>query len=286
MGGEKMNTRKNAIALAIIGSTLFFSTSVLATVSATTSAETSALVGHRPVDKKEGTTEIKATGVLSPGETVTITEFLYEDKDNDILDKDETGKTIQWYMKDTAGTKTEITSDKGKMFVTIPADAAGKTLIVTYTLKTATGTPAEAYKATEISLNRTNSGSVTGGGAGGEIGIGAPIIKSVSIEVPTTPSDEINGTNVAGTPIVGTAIEAKVTCETGTMCTDDSFDYKWLKDDGAGNFSAITGETNKTFTPESNMQGSKFKVEVTPKTSAGTFRESPKAVSKKGNSRN
>ncbi|EJS6906058.1 hypothetical protein NWL46_003985 [Salmonella enterica] len=281
-----MNTKKSAIALAIIGSTLFFSNSVLATVSATTSAETSALVGHRPVDKKDGVTEIKATGVLSPGEKITITDFLYEDKDNDPLDKDETGKTIQWYTKDTAGTKTEITADKGKMSVTIPADAAGKTLVVTYTLKTSTGTPAEAYKITEISLNRTNSGSVTGGGAGGEIGMGAPVITSVSIDVPTTPTEEINGTSVAGTPILGTAIEAKVTCETGTVCTDESFDYKWLKDDGAGNFSEISGETNKTFTPQSNMQGRKFKVEVTPKASAGTFREPTKVVSKKGNPKN
>lgn len=275
-----MNFKKNAIALAIIGSALFVSNSVLAAVVTSTSSETSALVGHRPVDKKNGATEIKATGVLGEGETITITEFLYEDKDNDLLDQPETQKTIQWYMKDNAGTKTEITAGKGNMSVTIPAGATGKSLVVTYTLKTSTGMPAEAYKATEITLNRTNADNITGGGANGEIGMGTPIIASVTIDVPTAPTDAINGTAVAGTPIVGTAIEAQVTCDKGTVCSADSFDYKWLKDDGAGNFSAITGETNKTFTPDSSMQGRKFKVEVTPKASVGTFRESAKASSK------
>ncbi|MCU6198640.1 hypothetical protein KWI12_17410 [Citrobacter cronae] len=281
-----MNFKKKAIALAIIGSALFASNSVLAAVVATTSTETSALVGHRPVDKKNGATEIKANGVLGAGETITITEFLYEDKDKDLLDQTETEKTIQWYTKDASGAKTEITAGKGKMNVTIPADATGKSLVVTYTLKTSTGTPAEAFKATEITLNRTNADAITGGGAGGEIGMGSPIIASVSINVPTTPTTEINGTDVAGTPIVGTAIEAQVTCDKGTVCADDSFDYKWLKDDGAGNFSEITGETNKTFTPDTGMQGRKFKVEVTPKASVGTFRESAKPDTKKVNSKN
>lgn len=280
-----MNFKKTSLALAIMGATLFINYSANAADStpAVTSTETSALVGHRPVDRRDGATEIKATGVLGPGETITITEFLFEDKDSDPLDQTETAKTVQWFTKDTAGNKTEIASGKGKMSVEIPADATGKSLVVTYTLKTSSGTPAEAYKATEISLNRSNADNITGGGVDGEIGMGAPIIASVTINVPTTPTSEINGTNVAGTPIVGTAIEADVTCNKGTVCEADSFDYKWLKDDGAGNFTEITGETSKTFTPTSDMQGRKFKVEVTPKANIGTFAESTKADSKKMN---
>ncbi|ECA0340824.1 hypothetical protein EIK87_22930 [Salmonella enterica subsp. enterica serovar Richmond] len=278
-----MSFKKTSIALAIMGSTLFVSNSTLAAAVATTSSETTALVGHRPVDKKDGATEIKANGILSPGETITITEFLYEDKDNDLLDQTETEKTVQWFTKDATGTKTEIASGKGKMSAVIPNDATGKTLVVTYTLKTSTGTPAVAYKATEITLKRTNAENITGGGTGGEIGMGAPIITSVSIKVPTNPTNEVNGTDVVGTPIVGTAIEADVICDKGTVCEADSFDYKWLKDDDAGNFTEITGQNGKTFTPTSDMQGRKFKVEVTPKSDAGTFVESTKAESKKSN---
>ncbi|MFU1868054.1 ZirU family protein [Citrobacter portucalensis] len=278
-----MGIKKNSIALAIMGSTLFVSNPVLAAVAATTSTETSALVGHRPVDKKDGATEIKANGVLGPGETITINEFLYEDKDSDKLDQAETAKTVQWFTKDTAGTKTEIVSGKGKMSVVIPADATGKSLVVTYTLKTSTGTPAEAYKTTEITLNRTNADNITGGGSGGEIGMGAPIIANVTIKVPTNPTNEINGTDITGTPIVGMPIEADVKCDKGTVCEADSFDYKWLKDDGAGKFSEITGETSNIFTPTSDMQGRKFKVEVTPKASAGTFADSTKSDPKKLN---
>ncbi|ECN9266976.1 hypothetical protein ZL58_23515 [Salmonella enterica subsp. enterica serovar Typhimurium] len=276
-----MSFKKTSIALAIIGSTLIVNNSALAAVASTTSTETSALVGHRPVDKKDGAIEIKANGVLGPGETITITDFLYEDKDSDLLDQTETQKTVQWFTKDATGAKTEITSGKGNMSVTIPADATGKFLVVTYTLKTSTGTPAEAYKATEITLNRTNTDNITGGGAGGEIGMGTPIITSVTINVPTTPTDEEHGTTVAGTPIVGMAIEAEVTCDKGTVCEADSFDYKWLKDDDAGNFSEITGQNSTTFMPTADMQGRKFKVEVTPKSGVGTFAESTKAESKK-----
>ncbi|EBJ8048085.1 hypothetical protein D0P01_24055 [Salmonella enterica] len=278
-----MSFKKTSIALAIMGTTLFVSNSALAAVAATTSSETSALVGHRPVDKKDGATEIKASGILSPGETITITEFLYEDKDSDLLDQAETQKTVQWFTQDATGTKTEITSAKGNMSVEIPADATAKKLVVTYTLKTSTGIPAEAYKATEITLNSTTADNITGGGTGGEIGMGAPIITSVTIKVPTNPTNEVNGTDVAGTPIVGTAIEADVTCDKGTVCEADSFDYKWLKDDGAGSFAEIAGQNGKTFTPTSDMQGRKFKVEVTPKPDAGTFVESTKGEPKKSN---
>lgn len=278
-----MSFKKTSIALAIMGSTLFVNNSALATVTGVTSTETGALVGHRPVDKKDGATEIKANGILSAGETITITEFLYEDKDSDPLDQAETQKTIKWFTKDDAGSKTEITSGNANMSVTIPDDATGKSLVITYTLKTSTGMPAEAYKATEITLNSTTADNITGGGTGGEIGMGSPIITSVSIEVPTSPTEEVNGTDVVGTPIVGKMIEAKVTCEKGTVCEADSFDYKWLKDDGAGNFTEIAGETNKNFMPLSSMQGRKFKVEVTPKPDAGTFVESTKAEPKKSN---
>ena len=182
--------------------------------------------------------------------------------------------------------RTQIAGSAGNMTVNIPANAGGKQLVAVYKLKTQTGNPIEAHQNTEVVFTRINAGSVTGGGSNGEIDMGAPIITAVNINLNSQPTDKINGTTVANTPIVGeTVLTAEVVCEAGTLCADDNFDYQWLMDDGKGGaFSEIQNANAKTFTPSHDMQGRKFKVQATPKQSVGTRNKDQQLGAKKESS--
>jgi hypothetical protein len=283
-----MNFRKKALALAILASSATFGSVAAYATTVTSQAETLPAVGHRPVAKVDGNTVIKATGVLTSGGSITITEFLYEDANKDALDVNATAGTLEWYLQEVnnPNQRTQIAGSAGNMTVNIPANAGGKQLVAVYKLQTQTGNPIEAHRNTEVVFTRINAGSVTGGGSNGEIDMGAPIISDVEIILDSKPSDAINGTDVRNTPIVGeTVLTAKVVCEAGTLCADDNFDYQWLMDDGNGGaFSEIQNANAKTFTPSHDMQGRKFKVQATPKQGVGTRNKDQQLGAKKESS--
>ncbi|WP_340520555.1 ZirU family protein [Escherichia coli] len=283
-----MNFRKKALALAILASSATFGSVAAYATTVTSQAETLPAVGHRPVAKVDGNTVIKATGVLTSGGSITITEFLYEDANKDALDVNATAGTLEWYLQEVnnPNQRTQIADSAGNMTVNIPANAGGKQLVAVYKLKTQTGNPIEAHQNTEVVFTRINAGSVTGGGSNGEIDMGAPIITAVNINLNSQPTDKINGTTVANTPIVGeTVLTAEVVCEAGTLCADDNFDYQWLMDDGKGGaFSEIQNANAKTFTPSHDMQGRKFKVQATPKQGVGTRNKDQQLGAKKESS--
>ncbi|MES1770864.1 ZirU family protein [Escherichia coli] len=283
-----MNFRKKALALAILASSATFGSVAAYATTVTSQAETLPAVGHRPVAKVDGNTVIKATGVLTSGGSITITEFLYEDANKDALDVNATAGTLEWYLQEVnnPNQRTQIAGSAGNMTVNIPANAGGKQLVAVYKLKTQTGNPIEAHQNTEVVFTRINAGSVTGGGSNGEIDMGAPIITAVNINLNSQPTDKINGTTVANTPIVGeTVLTAEVVCEAGTLCADDNFDYQWLMDDGKGGaFSEIQNANAKTFTPSHDMQGRKFKVQATPKQGVGTRNKDQQLGAKKESS--
>lgn len=283
-----MNFKKKALVLAILASSATFGAAAVYATPVTSQTETLPAVGHRPVAKVDGNTVIKATGTLTSGGTIEIKEFLYEDVNNDALDTNETAKTLQWYLQEANNPqqRTPIAGAAGNLTVQIPANAGGKQLVAIYRLKTQTGSPIEAFQDTEVVFTRTNADGVTGGGSQGEIDMGAPIISQVNINLTSNPTDAINGTDVANTPIVGeTLLTAEVVCEAGTMCGDDDFEYQWLMDDGKGGaFSEVPGAEakKKTFTPQHDMQGRKFKVQATPKQGVGTRNTAEKSDVKKG----
>jgi hypothetical protein len=284
-----MNFRKKALALAILASSATFGSVAAYATTVTSQAETLPAVGHRPVAKVDGDTVIKATGVLTSGGKIKITDFLYEDKNNDALDKVATANMLNWYVQEVndPNQRTLIPHEPGdKLSVTIPSDAGGKQLVAVYKLITKTGNPIEAHRNTEVVFTRINADGVTGGGSNGEIDMGAPIITAVNINLNSQPTDEINGTTVANTPIVGeTVLTAEVVCEAGTLCADDNFDYQWLMDDGKGGaFSEIQNANAKTFTPSHDMQGRKFKVQATPKQGVGTRNKDQQLGAKKESS--
>lgn len=283
-----MNVRKKALALAILASSATFGSVAAYATTVTSQAETLPAVGHRPVAKVDGNTVIKATGVLTSGGTIRITEFLYEDANKDALDVNATAGTLEWYLQEVnnPNQRTQIAGSAGNMTVNIPANAGGKQLVAVYKLKTQTGNPIEAYQNTEVVFTRINANGVTGGGSNGEIDMGAPVITAVNINLSSQPTDEINGTTVANTPIVGeTVLTAEVVCEAGTLCADDNFDYQWLMDDGNGGaFSEIKNANAKTFTPSHDMQGRKFKVQATPKQGVGTRNKDQQLGAKKESS--
>lgn len=283
-----MNFKKKALVLAILTSSATFGAAAVYATPVTSQTETLPAVGHRPVAKVEGDTVIKATGTLSSGGTIKIDEFLYDDKNKDALDVNATANTLEWFLRDPASKNLTPISPKptNKMEVEIPHNAGGKQLVAKYMLITQTGRPTEAHEYTEIIFTKINAGNVSGGGNQGEIDMGIPIIREVNIHLTSNPTDAIHGTGVANTPIVGeTLLTAEVVCDAGTMCGDDAFEYQWLMDDGNGGaFSEVPGTEakKKTFTPQHDMQGRKFKVQATPKKGVGTRNTAEKSDVKKG----
>lgn len=284
-----MNFKKKALVMAILASSATFGAAAVYANPVTSQAETLPAVGHRPVAAvdKNGNV-IKAVGALTSGGIITIKEFFFDDVNKDALDTNETAKTLQWYLQEVNNPqqRTPITNAAGSMEVEIPQNSGGKQLVATYKLKTQTGIPSEAFQDTEVVFSRTNADGVTGGGSQGEIDMGAPIIRDVNIHLESKPTDATNGTGVENTPIVGeTLLTAEVVCEAGTLCRDDDFEYQWLMDDGKGGaFSEISGAEakKKTFTPQHDMQGRKFKVKATPKQGVGTRNTAEKSDVKKG----
>lgn len=271
--------KKTLLAVAVSATLFTFdvSANTNARANSATSEATSASVGHRPVAAVKDGKNLLVSGSLMTGETLTIEKFFITDADGDGEGKDgdeanlaKTIADVKWVLvrgtdrKDLAANKAEIT---------IPADAAGGQIEVTYTVRTLTGTPDAAILPTSIILTPGNSG-VTGG-IDGTI---TANLASVSIEVEyaadgqpgAAPSDAVNGTDVQGTPVVGSTLKANVQCYSGGIAgecdSSQTFSYRWTMSDSAnGPFNTDVG-TGQTHQVTGTQQGKFFKVEVTPVT--------------------
>lgn len=255
-----MTFNRNKVTSCIIaGFTSFIlTTSAYAVVSTATPAS----VGFKPVS----TNNVTASGALGPGQAIALTSFGLTDTDGDLLDTNETMKSVKWYILE-GSTKTDLGS-QGDHTITIPADAAGKKLGLKYTVKTLTGTPDTAHQETDIILTVSNGGGITGGGGGGEIGRGSAVDPTaVAISFNASPTDELNGTT-ANVPVVGTTLTADLTCVAGTSCEESDFDYQWKVADAAtpDQLSDIASATGKTYTLLNTDQNKVFVVDVVAKT--------------------
>lgn len=251
-----------------------------------TSAATLASVGYRPVATPDGGKDLLVSGKLITGETLTINKFFITDADGDgegagnkEANLARTIKDVKWELV-KGGNTTELTANADKS-LTIPAEAAGGQIKVTYKVRTAEGTmPFEANDETGIILTLTNSG-VTDGSNDGTI---SAKLAGVTIRVSGTPTDELNGTTAAGTPIVGSTMVAELTCAVESDCANPEakYDFQWQMAD----FSTPTIFDNLTDTDaitmtyqvKGNQQNKLFQVVVTPKT---TKSDAPAAKSKR-----
>ncbi|MEB2307513.1 ZirU family protein [Citrobacter braakii] len=278
--------------LAVTISATFFSLEASANNNAransATSATTLASVGHRPVATPDGEKDLEVSGKLITGETLTINKFFITDVDGDgegaggkeaNLAKTLDGTPgssgvpavsgVKWELvKD--GNTTALTANADKS-LTIPAEAAGGKIRVTYTVHTATGKPDVANQSTSIILTLANSG-VTEGGADGTI---SARLAGVTIKVNGTPTDELNGITTAGTPIVGSTMEAELTCAVESDCADPEtkYDFQWQMDDAVNptgftdiNHVDYPDARSMTYQVRSNQQNKLFQVVVTPQT--------------------
>lgn len=128
--------------------------------------------------------------------------------------------------------------------------------------------PFEAKDETGIILTLANSG-VTEGGADGTV---SAKLAGVTIKVNGTPTDELNGTTTAGTPIVGSTMVAELACTVTSDCADPEtkYNFQWQMDDAttpAGFTDLTDGDaTSMTYTVKGDQQNKLFQVVVTPKT--------------------
>lgn len=285
--------KKTLLAVAI--SATFFSLEASANnnvrANGATSAPTAqASVGHRPVQENRNSTtatQATVTGELTTGATLTLTSVEFSDNENDALDLNKmvaSPDKIKWYL---VNSDTEVPSGapvgEGKTF-TIPADAAGKKVKVVYRIMTADGSlPDAAFLPSSVLLNTATSG-VTAPGGGDTDGTISAKLSGVTIKVNGTPTDELNGTTTAGTPIVGSTMVAELTCAVASDCADPAtkYDFQWQMDDAVtpGGFTNLTDADAKsmTYTVKGNQQNKLFQVVVTPKT---TKADAPAAKAKR-----
>ncbi|EHG4385710.1 hypothetical protein J3951_004666 [Salmonella enterica subsp. enterica serovar Typhimurium] len=235
------------------------------------SDSTLATVGHRP----EATTDIKKltiSGSLITGSTLTITGIGMTDVDGDLLAMDRTIQSVNWYVIDNESSPLPAKSDGTGATFTIPTDAIGKKVKVEYQIMTdeTSTNPDEAKEKTVVLLTTATSG-VTGGQA--DTGVITGKLASVSIQVNKTPTVDENGTDIAGTPIVGSTLTATLTCDASaeaSACDVSKYDFQWqIAEAGTDTFVDMTpvGGVPSQHQVQGNQQNKVFKVIVSPKTS-------------------
>lgn len=242
-----------------------------------TSATTLPSVGHRPVATAHNGKDLEVSGTLITGEVLTINKFFITDVDGDGegTDKKEANlnKTITdvvWKLiKDGSETQLAI----GTQSLTIPAEAAGGKIQVTYTVRTSTGTPDTAILPSSIILTPANSGATVAPGGNVDGTVSAKLANVVIDVLYTTtgagqaPSDDINGTDEQGTPVVGSTLKATLTCTVQSDCDNPEtrYDFQWsMGDSASGPFSTKLG-SGQTHQVHGSQQGKYFSVDVTPK---------------------
>lgn len=276
--------KKTLLAVAI--SATLFSLEVSANNNARANGATSAptaqvSVGHRPVqDNRDSTTakQVTVTGKLLTGATLTLTDVAFSDNENDTLDLDKmvaSPEKIQWYLVSSdAELPSGAPAGEGKTF-TIPGDAAGKKIKLVYRIMTADGSlPDAAFLPSTVLLNTATSGVTDQNGGTSDGTINAKLT-GVTIRVNGTPTDELNGTTKAGTPIVGSTMVAELTCAVASDCADPEtkYTFQWQMADITApdvfadiNHVDYPDARSRTYTVKGNQQNKLFQVVVTPKT--------------------
>ncbi|HGT6054099.1 TPA: ZirU family protein [Escherichia coli] len=227
-------------------------------------------VGHRPV----ATTDIiKLTikGNLATGDILTITNIGITDVDGDLLALNKTTQTVKWYVIDNESSPLPAKSDGTGTTFTIPADAIGKKIKVEYQIMTDDNltNPYQAKEKTQVLLTTATSG-VTGGQA--DTGVITGKLTAVSIQVNKNPTIDENGTDIAGTPIVGSILTATLTCDTSveaSVCDVSNYDFQWkIAEAGTDNFVNMSpvGSIPSQHEVQGNQQNKLFRVLVSPKT--------------------
>lgn len=227
-------------------------------------------VGHRP----EATADVEkltVTGSLTTGDKLTITNFGMSDKDGDLLDLDRTIQSVKWFLVDNDSSALPPKPDgTGDAFV-IPASATGKRIKVEYLIMTGenVSNPDRAKDTTRVLLTAGTSG-VSGGQA--DTGIITGKLTSVTIQVNKTPTMDENGTDIVGTPIVGSTLTATLICDSAvnaSECDTSNYDFKCqIAESGTDSFvdMAPVGSTPFQHQVQGNQQNKLFRVLVSPKT--------------------
>lgn len=264
--------KKTIIALSVCSA--LFSLNAMANPRANdmVSSATPASVGHRPV-ATTSEKKLEVSGDLTTGSVLSIDNVFFTDVENDALDlsKMNNAEDIKWYLvNNDADTPSGTPAGTGTSF-TIPGDAGSKKIKVVYRIKTATGTPDSAFQPNTVLLTTASSGV---GGDGAVDGTISNKLKAVTINVLNEtgkPTDELNGTDVAGTPVVGGTLEAVLECAASSAadCDVSKYNFTWQIADAAtpNTFTDLNNthaEPNK-YTVKGTEQNKLFRVHVTPK---------------------
>ncbi|MBA3111848.1 hypothetical protein CBX57_010690 [Salmonella enterica] len=279
-----MYFKRSLLALAICASMVSVEAMANTRANDMASSATPASVGHRPVATTDAK-KIEVTGELTTGSTLQLDNVFFTDKENDplALNKMNNADDIKWYLVDNeAADPSGTPAATGRTF-TIPADAGGRKIKIVYRIKTETGMPDSAFLPTTVLLTSSTSGVGGDSAADGTI---SNKLRSVTINVVNEsgkPTDELNGTNDANTPVVGGTLEAALECATtaAAECEVSNYNFTWQMADAA---------TPDTFTDLNNTNAEKhkyiikgteqnkiFRVHVTPKT-AKTTPENKRAI--------
>ncbi|ECG8259820.1 hypothetical protein FO131_12390 [Salmonella bongori] len=272
-----MYFKRSLLALAICASVISVDVAANPRANDMASSATPASVGHRPVATKEAK-KVQVSGELTTGSALQINNVFIVDDDKDVLslDKMNNADDIKWYLVDNdAEVPSGTPAATGTSFI-IPADAGGKKIKLVYRIKTATGTPDSAFLPETVLLTSTTSGVSGDLAADGTI---ANKLRSVTINVVNEsgkPTDKLNGTNDANTPVVGGTLEAVLECATtaAAECEVSNYNFTWQMAD-AGTPTAFTDLNNTNaekhkYIIKGTEQNKLFRVHVTPKTTKVT----------------
>ncbi|TBM09580.1 hypothetical protein EYY86_20475 [Hafnia paralvei] len=274
-----MKFNYSLISAAIITATLSFPASASVRANDALSSATPASVGHRPVQAENAGKKLSVTGNLTTGSTLEITGIEFSDSENDTLSLDKmvsSSDKIKWYLVDSdTDTPSGAPAAEGKTF-TIPGTASGKKIKVVYRIMTDDkSVPDAAFLPSTVLLTTSTSGV---GGDNATNGTISSKLKSIAIKVNYTttgsgqaPNDDVNGTAVAGTPVVGSTLEAELTCsaDAAADCEIAKYDFTWqMKEDGASDdtYADISGQNTYQYTLIGTDQNKIFRVQATPKT--------------------
>ncbi|EEA8821039.1 hypothetical protein GMF55_10835 [Salmonella enterica] len=261
-----MYFKKSLLALAICASVVSVEAVANTRANDMASSATPASVGHRPVTTTNAK-KIEVSGELTTGSTLQIADVFIEDEDGDPLSLDK--------MNNEAADPSGTPAATGTAF-TIPADAGGKKIKIVYRIKTATGTPDSAFLPATVLLTSSSSGVGGDSAADGTI---SNKLRSVTINVVNEsgkPTDELNGTNDANTPVVGGTLEAVLECAAtaAAECEVSNYNFTWqMADAGTPNKFTDLNNTNAEkhkYIIKGTEQNKLFRVHVTPKTTKTT----------------
>lgn len=241
------------------------------------SSATPASVGHRPVATTNAK-KIEVSGELTTGSTLQIADVFIRDEDGDPLSLDKMNNVddIKWYLVDNEAADPSGTPAATGTAFTIPADAGGKKIKIVYRIKTATGTPDSAFLPATVLLTSASSGVSGDSAADGTI---SNKLRSVTINVVNEsgkPTDELNGTNDANTPVVGGTLEAVLECAAtaAAECEVSNYNFTWqMADAGTPDKFTDLNNTNAEkhkYIIKGTEQNKLFRAHVTPKTTKAT----------------